>query len=228
MRLLELLKSKLISTQISDEEIYIFVKEEIEGGFIREGLMVKALSEAGGDKNKANANYIRLRAEALRKELPFIIQNAEKTRKYATILENQFKNRSQQKQIIRKLEENKIERKKIEKELIPIVNSEKRLMVLSVFSVLTLTIVTFVFGNFLNITDNFIKIVLIILVLLAGIIIGRTLPFIIPSKRGDAIKGQILRDKIRALEEGYENDSKILEKLRKDYKLIIKKLDKFQ
>lgn len=51
----------------TDEELYEKVADEINGGDLKRGLWARAFSESGGDKGKAQALYIRLRIEDLRK-----------------------------------------------------------------------------------------------------------------------------------------------------------------
>lgn len=61
-------KATYTAHQIPDEDYYELASKEIRSGNIREGLWAKAWSQAQGDENKAQAAYIKLRVEAMRRE----------------------------------------------------------------------------------------------------------------------------------------------------------------
>jgi len=55
--------------RLSEEAIYELVADELKRGQRREGLWVKAYSQAGGDETKAKAMYIELRKQSILDEM---------------------------------------------------------------------------------------------------------------------------------------------------------------
>ena len=58
-------------TRKQEESVYEFIAEEMEKDIIRKGLMVKALAESDGNKERAEGAYIKLRFQSIKDE--FII-----------------------------------------------------------------------------------------------------------------------------------------------------------
>ena len=54
---------------MGDQQFYDKVAQEIKTGVRHDGLYVRALSDAMGDKNKADAIYVKLRVKFLKEEL---------------------------------------------------------------------------------------------------------------------------------------------------------------
>lgn len=67
--LLSKVKAKIAAQQIPDEAYYEQASKEIHNGNVREGLWAQAWAEAEGDKTKAQAIYIRLRAQSIKREV---------------------------------------------------------------------------------------------------------------------------------------------------------------
>lgn len=65
----ETIKRKIGSDSTSDELLYLRVMRELEAGYKRDGLWVKALAETDGDTDKAHAKYIRLRVLSIKEEI---------------------------------------------------------------------------------------------------------------------------------------------------------------
>lgn len=66
--LLGFVKGKLAASQIPDEKYFEQASREIRDGNLREGLWAQAWAEANGDKEKAQASYIRIRVDVLKCE----------------------------------------------------------------------------------------------------------------------------------------------------------------
>lgn len=64
----KLIMGKMAANSIPDEAYFEMAGEELSRGAIRRGLWIKALSEAMGDERKANAIYLRLRVESMKRE----------------------------------------------------------------------------------------------------------------------------------------------------------------
>lgn len=64
----ETIDSALDSTEEVDNHFFAKVIEEIEKGFKDKGLEGKAIAMTGGDKKKADSQYMQMRAEALQEE----------------------------------------------------------------------------------------------------------------------------------------------------------------
>ncbi len=62
-------KSRWQAKQVPEEAYYAQAAEEISRGQLSTGLWAKAWSEANGDKPKAEGLYIRLRVDALRRQV---------------------------------------------------------------------------------------------------------------------------------------------------------------
>jgi len=67
--LLGVVKARIAAHQIPDEAYYEQASKEIHNGNVREGLWAQAWAEAEGDKTKAQAIYIRLRAQSIKREV---------------------------------------------------------------------------------------------------------------------------------------------------------------
>ena len=52
-----------------DDQLYDIVAKEIRSGALVDGLYTRAFAEANGDKDKAQAKYIKLRVAQLRQEV---------------------------------------------------------------------------------------------------------------------------------------------------------------
>jgi len=52
-----------------DDQLYDIVAKEIRSGTLVDGLYARAFAEANGDKDKAQAKYIKLRVAQLRQEV---------------------------------------------------------------------------------------------------------------------------------------------------------------
>jgi uncharacterized membrane protein YhaH (DUF805 family) len=61
-------KVQIASRQIPDENFYGQAMKELHSGELKDGFWAKALSQAEGDKSKAEALYIKLRVETLKYE----------------------------------------------------------------------------------------------------------------------------------------------------------------
>lgn len=69
MGLFDAIKNAISGSQISEEACYEHVSNEVAQGIIRPGLWAKALAITGYDENKAKAEYLKLRVEALKLEI---------------------------------------------------------------------------------------------------------------------------------------------------------------
>lgn len=66
MSIFDWLRDTQIAYRKSDEAYFASALQEFQSGKIRPGLMGKAISESHGDKNKANAIYLKLLTEAIK------------------------------------------------------------------------------------------------------------------------------------------------------------------
>lgn len=57
-----------VAARLQDEQLYEVVGSELEEGVRKNGLWTKAISQSGGDENKAQAIYIKLRVQSLKDE----------------------------------------------------------------------------------------------------------------------------------------------------------------
>jgi hypothetical protein len=69
-----------ISNRKSDEAIYSIIAQEMEDGFRNNGLWIKALEQAGGNKERQVAEYIKLRAQSLKDEVSILSASFEAER----------------------------------------------------------------------------------------------------------------------------------------------------
>ena len=65
MSLFRSIKTTAALSRLQEEQLYEFILDEIETGSIRRGLMAKALANSGGNEQKAQADYIKLRLQSL-------------------------------------------------------------------------------------------------------------------------------------------------------------------
>ncbi len=56
------------AARVDEEKLFEKALIELEQGDRRDGIWAKALSQSGGDKDKAEATYLRLRVQAMRDE----------------------------------------------------------------------------------------------------------------------------------------------------------------
>ena len=69
MSIFDKLKKLSVTHRQTEEALYSFVAQEMEDGIRHNGLWLKALERAGGDKEKQAAIYIKLRVQSLRDEM---------------------------------------------------------------------------------------------------------------------------------------------------------------
>ena len=62
-------KKATIGSRRYEEKLYEIALQEVEDGEARKGLYAIALSKAGGDKEKANGFYLKLRVQSIRDDI---------------------------------------------------------------------------------------------------------------------------------------------------------------
>jgi hypothetical protein len=65
MSLFKGFKTNAALSRLQEERLYAFILDEIETGTIRRGLMAKALANSGGNEQKAQSDYIKLRLQSI-------------------------------------------------------------------------------------------------------------------------------------------------------------------
>jgi len=170
--------------QVSEEQLYSIVLEEINNKKYIEVLMAKAFVEAEGNDKKAKALYIKFRIESLKKEIPALLKNQAIRKDINNI-------RKQKKDIESELEYLKKNINNLEKKKSPLLEKNKQLKNTEIYSkrniryfkyILILLIpsilfypllITFITYTFLN---YFLSVLLISIIL--GTIVGYIFPFL--------------------------------------------------
>lgn len=68
MNIFAAIKKKYVSIQTDDEYFYSLVAKELDQGIRHDGLWLKALAQADGDRDRQHAEYVKLRIKTLRRE----------------------------------------------------------------------------------------------------------------------------------------------------------------
>ena len=76
MGIFDRLRDMLTQPSIDDAHLYAEIANELDSGFLRDGIWAKALAESGFDESKARTLYMRMAVKALAKEQQAAMENA--------------------------------------------------------------------------------------------------------------------------------------------------------